>query len=265
MSEKRILAVDSVVFVDRKILLIKRRFDPFRGMWALPGGFVEKNETTKNACIRETKEETGLDVEPVSTLGVYDDPQRDPRGVITIVFLCRVLGGKPTKSIETEDIGFFDKNTALKLKLASDHKEIIKDAFRKIGKKVLVGGAFNIIHPGHIYFLKKARSMGNSLVVVVANDATLLKNKYLLYKAKERKKIVENLKFVDKAVIGDKKDFFKVVRDEKPDIIVLGYDQNEMEIKDGIERSGLHCKVVRIKEKYKSYGTKDILKRIKEL
>jgi len=260
---KRVLAADSVILRNKKILLIKRRHPPFQGKWALPGGLVERDERAMQTCIREAKEETGLSVKPTGILGIYDDPGRDPRGIVTIAFLCRVTGGRIRTSDETLDIGFFDRKTALGLELASDHRKIIQDAFRK-DRKVLVGGTFNLIHPGHLYFLRRAKSLGGFLVVVIANDKTVLKNKkYLLCSARERKRMLESIKFVDRVVIGDERDFFKVVRREKPDVIALGYDQDERRIREQLLENCLTCRVVKIKKKLRGYETKNILKRIK--
>jgi FAD synthetase len=127
-------------------------------------------------------------------------------------------------------------------------------------KKVLAGGTFNLVHPGHILFLQKAKELGDYLVVVVANDKTVLKSKgFLLMPAGARKKILENLRMVDKVVIGDEKDFMKVVRKEKPDIIALGYDQELGGLRKQIERSGIKCKIVRIKSRLEGYKTEGIL------
>jgi len=133
-----------------------------------------------------------------------------------------------------------------------------KAASKKAGKKVLVGGVFNVVHPGHLWFLKKAKSYGDRLIVVVAHDRTVLKNKeYLLFPARERKKVIESLDFVDKVVVGDSGDMFNVVRKEKPDIVVLGYDQNidRKELKKACNKT----KLVRLKVKHKDYSTKRLL------
>ena len=125
-------------------------------------------------------------------------------------------------------------------------------------KTVLVGGAFNIIHPGHLYFLEEAKKMGKKLVVVVASDRTILKNdKKLLHPAKERAERINVLSFVDKAVIGDDIDMSRVIREEKPKVIAIGYDQSEKMVRDLISASGVSCEVVRI-EKLKGYSTKKI-------
>ena len=97
-----------------------------------------------------------------------------------------------------------------------------------MGKKVLVGGVFSLLHPGHIFFLKSARKLGSSLVVVVAHDRTVSRKKGKpAFTARERKEMVGSLKFVDKVRIGHTSDMMKVVKEEKPGIIALGYDQDE--------------------------------------
>lgn len=122
------LAVDVLVAKEDKILLIRRKYDPFKGRYALPGGFVEYGETVEQAAVRECKEETGLDVELEGLLGVYSDPNRDPRGhVISVVFFANPKKGKPTSSNETEDVGYRNMKEIENLELAFDHETIIED------------------------------------------------------------------------------------------------------------------------------------------
>ena len=131
-------------------------------------------------------------------------------------------------------------------------------------KKVLAGGRFNILHPGHIYFLQKAKSLGDYLVVVLAHDKTILKQKKaLLFPAEERKMLIESLKCVDKVIIGyeigDESGYIRVVNDESPDIIALGYDQKiNAKVLQG--KIGKKIKIVRIGN-YKGYATQKIIKR----
>lgn len=125
-------------------------------------------------------------------------------------------------------------------------------------KKVLAGGAFNIIHPGHIYFLKEASKLGSRLVVVIASDRTVLRNKKrLIFPARERAERVGVLSFVDKVIVGDEEDMMKVVAEEKPDMIAVGYDQDENAIKKMLAQAGLGREIVRVK-KLKGYSTKKI-------
>lgn len=112
-----------------------------------------------------------------------------------------------------------------------------------------------MIHPGHIWFLKKARELGDFLIVVVANDKTVVKRKPLLKPQEERKEALERLGIADRVVIGDESDFLRVVKSEKPDIIALGYDQKFDEKK----LKFLGCRLVRI-PRFGSYKTRNIIK-----
>jgi len=85
------LAVDCIILIDGKVLLIRRRNPPHG--WALPGGFVDYGETVEDAVRREMKEETGLDLADLRQFRVYSDPARDPRGhVVSVVFAARGVG-----------------------------------------------------------------------------------------------------------------------------------------------------------------------------
>ena len=102
-------------------------------------------------------------------------------------------------------------------------------------KTVLTGGKFNMIHPGHLHLLKFARRRGDRLVVVLAHDSRNTRD--YAQKARHRKAVLEQLRLVDKVVIGHRDDFMKVVKMEKPSVIVLGYDhsipgRNEKKVRD---------------------------------
>ena len=113
------------------VLLIKRKNQPYKGLWALPGGFVECGETVENAAIRETKEETGIHIELGSLVGVYSDPDRDPRWhVVTICFLGNKIGGTLKSATDAEDARYFDFDEISKIHLAFDHKKILQDSFK---------------------------------------------------------------------------------------------------------------------------------------
>ena len=74
-----------------RVLLIRRKHDPFAGTWALPGGFIDMNETLEDSARRELREETGVEAAELIQLGTYGDPGRDPRGrTITVAYLARV-------------------------------------------------------------------------------------------------------------------------------------------------------------------------------
>ena len=81
------VTVDILVFSGNQILLIKRKANPFRDRWALPGGFIEMSERLEEAAIRELREETNIDVDHLIQFRTYDTPDRDPRGrTISIAF-----------------------------------------------------------------------------------------------------------------------------------------------------------------------------------
>jgi len=125
------LTVDGVVIKDKKILLIKRKKQPFKGKWALPGGFVEYGEKTENATVREVFEETGLKTKINHLVGVYSDPDRDPRGhTITVVYLLEICNGSLKSGDDVSDVKFFDLNHLPELSF--DHKDIIKDVLRRV-------------------------------------------------------------------------------------------------------------------------------------
>ena len=120
------VAVDGIVEEDNKILLIKRKNNPFKNCFALPGGFVECGETVENAVVREVYEETGLITKVKGLLGVYSSPDRDPRGhVISIVFILDIVEGNLKAGDDAKEAKFFDINNLPKL--AFDHKKIIED------------------------------------------------------------------------------------------------------------------------------------------
>ena len=108
-----------------------------------------------------------------------------------------------------------------------------------MGTKVLAGGVFDCLHIGHIRFLEAARSLGDSLTVVVAHKN---KKRAGIHTLEQRINLVRSLRMVDCAVKGDPADMFATVLREKPDIIALGYDQHNhsiSEIKEGCRRIGL--------------------------
>lgn len=121
---------DGLIIKEGKILLVKRSNDPYKGFWAIPGGFVEQGETCEEAVAREIKEETGLEAKVKNLLGVYSAPGRDPRQVITIAYTLSVEGGKVKKSEEATEIGWFPLNDLPPL--AFDHAKIIADYLAKL-------------------------------------------------------------------------------------------------------------------------------------
>ncbi len=132
--KKPSLTVDGILIENNAILLIKRKREPFRGMYALPGGFVEYGETVEKAIAREMEEETGLCVSPQEIVGVYSAPDRDPRGhTVTVVFSLRKIGGK-IKGGDDASLAEFIPIDKLP-SLAFDHTRIVEDYLKNKGIK----------------------------------------------------------------------------------------------------------------------------------
>jgi 8-oxo-dGTP diphosphatase len=125
-----LLAADCVVFDTRgRVLLVRRKFAPFRGHYALPGGFVEIGETVEDAARRELMEETGVKAGRLRLVGVYSDPKRDPRGhTCSAVFLATAPRAKPKAGDDAAEVEWVADWT--KVDLAFDHAKILTDARR---------------------------------------------------------------------------------------------------------------------------------------
>jgi 8-oxo-dGTP diphosphatase len=113
----------------RRVVLIKRKNPPHEGMLALPGGFLDPDETIEQCCIREAKEETSLDVAIVRIVGVYSDPKRDPRGrTVTVTYLCNRVGGEVKGSDDASSAAWYDVKSLKHTVLAFDHTKMLADA-----------------------------------------------------------------------------------------------------------------------------------------
>jgi FAD synthetase len=134
--------------------------------------------------------------------------------------------------------------------------------------RVMATGVFDLLHPGHLYFLEEAKRLGDELVVVVARDQTARRLKHEPYVPEIiRRQMVEALKPVDRAILGSSTDIYQTVVDEKPDIIALGHDQlwNEAEVERECARRGVPVKVVRLKVlPHDDLATRRIVERILE-
>ena len=120
-------------FPNREIVLIKRGNPPFKGDWALPGGHVEYNESVEDCAVRETKEETGLDVRLEGLIGIYSEPGRDPRGhYVTAVFAGTPTGGEMQADTDAAEIIRIPVDSFKDYTLAFDHARIIQDAINGV-------------------------------------------------------------------------------------------------------------------------------------
>lgn len=121
------LAVDAVIQMqDQSIVLIRRKNPPFKGAWALPGGFCEIGERVEEAVCREAREETGLLIDPVALIGVFSDPTRDPRGhIVSVAFHAKKIGGQLKAGSDAKEVATFHQFPP---ELAFDHHKILAAA-----------------------------------------------------------------------------------------------------------------------------------------
>jgi len=136
-------------------------------------------------------------------------------------------------------------------------------------KKVATFGVFDIIHAGHIKFLENCKKIDKNsrLIVVISRDSTVLreKGKKPIMSEQERKKIVESLKVVDEAILGHEgSDKFRIVKEIKPDIIVLGHDQpwDDKELKKELKKRDLNVEIIRLK-KYGNINSTSLKKKLR--
>jgi 8-oxo-dGTP diphosphatase len=111
-----------------KVLLIKRNKDPFKDYFSLPGGFVDEGEKVEDAVRREAEEELLVKVEPINILGVYSDPNRDPRGhIMSITFIAKIIKGNLKEGDGVAELRWVEINNLENIKLGFDHSKILSD------------------------------------------------------------------------------------------------------------------------------------------
>jgi len=115
----------------------------------------------------------------------------------------------------------------------------------------MIFGTFDILHPGHIDLFTQAKKLGDSLTVVVARDHRVanLKKDVPVHTEQERMNLLKHIDLIDTAIMGNNEDVYKVIQDNQPDIIALGYDQTHYtdKLEQKIKEFGLHTKVIRLK------------------
>ncbi len=128
--DKPLVGVGAVIVKDNRVLLIRRGQAPLLGEWSLAGGVVECGETLREAAVREAREETGLDVEVVEMLGVYEriipgENGRTRYHYVLIDFLCRPVGGELQAASDAAEVGWFRREELPALKLAYDTNDVV--------------------------------------------------------------------------------------------------------------------------------------------
>ena len=117
-------------------------------------------------------------------------------------------------------------------------------------KRVVATGTFDILHPGHIYYLEESRKLGDELHVIVARDANVRHKPKPVIGEAQRLRVIQALRVVDSARLGDATDMFKPIEEIDPAVITLGFNQHfsEEQLRDALKERGIGAKVVRIGE-----------------
>lgn len=132
--------------------------------------------------------------------------------------------------------------------------------------KVMTSGVFDILHPGHLFYLEEARALGDELIVVVATDKTAIARKHQPINPEDmRLRMVNALKPVDKAMLGYEGDIYKIVLEIRPDIIAIGHDQDHDPevLKSELAERGLNVKIVRLdRVDHDLNGTRKVIRKV---
>lgn len=126
--------------IDSKVLLIQRKYEPFKGFWALPGGHVDKDEPLETAALRELQEETSVSGIELEQFGAFGTPGRDPRGWYVSIGYLGIIGETSEVTVQAADDATNAQWFPVKHlpDLAFDHKEIIKSGLRCVVESYLL-------------------------------------------------------------------------------------------------------------------------------
>ena len=135
--ETPLVGMGAVILDQGRVVLVKRKFPPLAGEWCIPGGRLKIGETQREGVVREAREETGLTVDPVELLGVYDRLSRDEAGrilyhYVLVDFLCQRIAGELQAGGDADDARWFSQEELRKLTLMEDTAEVIRRGFEKI-------------------------------------------------------------------------------------------------------------------------------------
>jgi len=116
--------------------------------------------------------------------------------------------------------------------------------------RVVATGTFDLLHPGHLWYLSESAKLGDELVVIVARDENVRHKPRPIIPEEQRAVMVGALRVVSRSILGDQEDMFRPIEEIRPDIITLGFDQHfsEEKLRDALQRRGLQSDVVRVSE-----------------
>src|ERR1700719_3273107 len=136
--EVPLVGVGAIIIEGDRVVLVKRAHPPLQAEWSIPGGVLEVGELVREAAIRESREETGLIVEPGELLGVYDRVLRDSEKrvqyhYVLIDFLCRRVAGELAAASDAAEVRWLTPEELPALRLAEDTLDVIRKGFAKLG------------------------------------------------------------------------------------------------------------------------------------
>lgn len=128
-----------MIVSDGRVLLVRRDSEPLRGEWSVPGGMLELGETLHDGIRREVREETGLEVEPVRVLEVFDSIFTDPLGrtqyhFVLIDYLCRALSGEARAGSDVSDVRWVAAEALPAIGLRPSVEQVVRQALRESTK-----------------------------------------------------------------------------------------------------------------------------------
>ncbi len=187
------------------------------------------------------------------------------------VYVSQVRDGKATAAGIAKALGAGLPSVKAALQAASEKKllkvnrgavELTSSGRRRL-RVVMIGGAFEIVHPGHIHTFSEAKKLGNTLVVVVATDQSVLRNKGRppVTNQESRVTLVSSLRQVDLALPGNKGSIYDILLRIRPDVVAVGYDQvhNMEDIVREARKRGLEIEVSRLNTPVPGVKTSKIL------
>ncbi len=115
-------------------------------------------------------------------------------------------------------------------------------------KRVVATGTFDLLHPGHLYYLEQSKKLGDELFVIVARDTNVRHKPAPIIPEEQRRRMVAALRCVDHAILGDKTDMFRPIDEIRPSIITIGFNQHfdEANLRQQLTARGLFSEIVRI-------------------
>jgi ADP-ribose pyrophosphatase YjhB (NUDIX family) len=119
------VVVTALIEDQGKVLLVRRDIEPGRGLWGLPGGFVDWNEHPERAVVRECLEEVGVTIEPDELLSVQHVITEDDEGIVILPYRARLVGGEPIAADEVQQVGWFSPDRLPSLAFSS-HRKILQ-------------------------------------------------------------------------------------------------------------------------------------------